>query len=70
VRKILLVLVVLFQCAGLEYNSWSEYSIRYIGSEDDLAKFTTELCKKGYAYKVITYDDGVYEVQYKLSEKK
>lgn len=66
----LLFIAVFLQCAGTLTDVWSLYSIKYIGSEQELDAFVKNLVEDGCEYKIYTHDEGVFEVHYKIRELK
>jgi cobalamin biosynthesis protein CbiD len=68
--RFLLIALVFFQCASVGKGVWSQYTIKYVGSEQELTELVKDLVIKGYLYKIVKHDDGVYEVHYKISDLK
>jgi hypothetical protein len=66
-KLLFLILVLLFQCAQQTY-SWSNYPIKYVGSEQELTKTLDELKSKNFEYRVFDHKEGVYEIQYREIE--
>lgn len=65
-KKLIFLVLFVLQCVLVKNDIWTDYSIRYIGSDAELNKFIAELTAKNYKYKIIPYiEEGLYEVQYR-----
>jgi hypothetical protein len=63
--RLLLIFVVLFIfCA-----SFGPHTSVYVDTKKELDRVTNDLQKNNIKYKIIRYDVGIYEVQYKESKK-
>jgi len=47
-----------------------DYSVQYLGTQQELDNYTSKLVSTDYTYKTITHEDGVFEVQYKKIKNK
>jgi hypothetical protein len=71
-KKVYIRAIVLFfclQCSHKQVYFWSEYSVKYVGNEQELNKTLNDLKTKHYEYRIFNYDN-VYEIQYRKEIKK
>lgn len=70
-KKVIFLIVFFIQCVAIKNEIWSNYSIRYIGTQKELDEFVIDITKKGYKYRIISHDsEEVYEIHYRrIGEK-
>jgi len=66
--RLLFLFFLFFQCASTQLF-WSQYSVKYVGTEQ-LEKTLEELKVKKFEYRVFSREDGVSEIQYRKLKMK